>query len=291
MIAWLSEPSCRDTGLVGGKAAALGLLSNEHRVPAAFCITTRAFDDLPAAHSMATGLPSSWVEAVMGAYAELGRVCGVSEPRVAVRSSAMDEDSGHASFAGQHASFLNVGADGLVRAVLDCRMSCASNPAIRSYRARRGLPGDAGSVAVLVQLLIPADWSAVVFTADPVDPGLDDLLINATWGLGESLVQGTVTPDTYRVPRADGAPVASRIGSKDRMTVLSECGVRELPVPRALRARAVLRDMDLRELALLGLSLERRLGTPVDVECASHNDQIYLLQCRPITSQECKVPT
>jgi len=120
---------------------------------------------------------------------------------VAVRSSALDEDGAGASFAGQHETYLNVvGAAAVAEAVARCWASVRSSRALE-YRRRQGFPLDGARIAVLVQQLIPADVSSVVFSANPVTGSRDEVMINASWGLGESIVGGTVTPDTYVVRR------------------------------------------------------------------------------------------
>jgi pyruvate, water dikinase len=108
-------------------------------------------------------------------------------------------------------------------------------------------------------------------------------VINASWGLGESLVGGTVTPDTFVVRKADLA-VMSRIADKERMTVSISGGTREVAVPRFLRHEPSLAEAQVMEVAQLALSLEAIMGYPVDIECAYASGQLYLLQCRPITT-------
>ena len=255
---------------MGGKAASLSRLAAGHRVPPGFCLTAHdpGEDDVRAA--------------VAAAYRELGRRVGEEEPAVAVRSSAVDEDGAGASFAGQHDTFLNVcGADAVAEAIGRCRASALSERAL-AYRRSQGLDA-AGTIAVLVQQLVPADVAAVVFSVDPRS-GSDDVVINASWGLGESIVGGTATPDVYTVGR-DGLEIRSRVpGAKERMTVRTADGTREVPVPRLLRERLTLDDASVRSAAELALSLEAETGAPVDLECAFRAETLYLLQCRPVTA-------
>ncbi len=109
-------------------------------------------------------------------------------------------------------------------------------------------------------------------------------MINASWGLGESLVGGTVTPDTFVVRKSDLAVTDRTIAEKQRMTVSVSGGTREVDVPRFLRREASLNDEQAAEMAQLALSLEATMGWAVDVECADARGQLYLLQCRPITT-------
>ena len=287
-IVWFDEERSRDVALVGGKAASLSRLAARHRVPPAFCLTTAAYDvwsrTARPAHRQATlPLPQTLRASLRQAYDELGRRCGVDALRVAVRSSAVDEDGAEASFAGQHETFLNViGMDAVGEALVRCWSSGRSQRAL-AYRHSSGLDGERIRLAVLVQQLVPADASAVVFSADPVNGRRDQVLIDASFGLGESIVGGSVTPDAYRVDKRSGVVVDRTIGSKTVMHIPAPGGTREVPVPRPLRALPALTDEQCASCAALATSLEAEMGHPVDVECAFHDGRLYLLQCRPIT--------
>jgi phosphoenolpyruvate synthase/pyruvate phosphate dikinase len=282
-VLWLGQPLCHDLSMVGGKVASLSLLAADYRVPLGFCLTTVAFDRWTTGE-VATSPPPPFRDALADAYLGLAERCGVPDPRVAVRSSAIDEDGRNASFAGQYETYLNImGVEAVIEAVARCRESLRS-PRVLEYRRKNGLSLDSIRLAVLVQELVPSDVSAVMFTANPVTHDRSEILINASWGLGESIVGGTVTPDTFVVGKGDLAIVSRHVAQKERMTVSVPGGTREVEVPRFLRAQAVLDDAQLREMANLGLSLEERLGFPVDVECAYHSGTLFLLQCRPITT-------
>jgi len=289
-IAWLGHGKCHDCVLLGGKASNLCHLAAEHRVPPGFCLTAVAFDHVLSNGLVAgesappTSLPSELYEELVRAYHRLGERCGLDTPSVAVRSSALDEDGAGASFAGQHETYLNVvGAEAVAEAVARCWASVHSSRALE-YRRGQGLPLDEVRIAVLVQQLIPADVSSVIFSANPVTGSRDEVMINASWGLGESIVGGTVTPDTYVVRKADMTIVSRQIAEKRQMTVMVPGGTREVEVPRFLRDRPTLREDQAVEMARLGVTLERRMGHPVDMECAHHAGKLYLLQCRPITT-------
>lgn len=270
-IYWLNMPDCRDPARVGGKAANLGRLAAAHPVPPGFCL----------AASEASARPS--VAELADAYARLGDRCGTPHPRVAVRSSAVDEDGALASFAGQHESYLNVvGVEAVAEAVQRCLESAHTERALH-YRRSHNLREEAG-VAVLVQQLVLADVSAVVFSADPCTGARDRIVINATWGLGESLVGGTVTPDLYVVDKRSLTTLEQRIAEKVLMTVVSPEGTREVPVPRCMQSESALTADQILALAHLARTLEETQGWPVDLECAFQNEHLYLLQCRPITT-------
>jgi phosphoenolpyruvate synthase/pyruvate phosphate dikinase len=208
------------------------------------------------------------------------------ELSVAVRSSAIEKDSAGASFAGQHATFLNiVGAEALVQAVTRCWASARSERAL-AYRQKLGGAEERVRLAVLVQQVVRSDVSAVVFSANPVSGSREEVAINASWGLGESLVGGTVTPDTFVVQKTEVAVIHRAIADKQRMTVLVPGGTREMNVPRFLRQEASLTQEQVLEFAQLARSLEAAMGWAVDVECAYASGHLYLLQCRPITTLE-----
>jgi pyruvate,water dikinase len=137
---------------------------------------------------------------------------------------------------------------------------------------------------VLVQQLVPADVSAVVFSVDPVSGDRGAVVVNATWGYGESLVGGTVTPDAYTVRRSDLAIAARTVADKRRMTVATPGGTAEVDTPRFLRGQPALDDDQVIAAARLALALEAAMGWPVDVECAWSDNRLFLLQCRPVTS-------
>jgi phosphoenolpyruvate synthase/pyruvate phosphate dikinase len=278
-ILWLGDPAACDLSLVGGKTANLSLLAAKHPVPPGFCLTTEAFDKW-------TGdeFPPALYGELTTAYRKLADLYNLTEPGVAVRSSAVDEDGATASFAGQHETYLNVaGAEAVAGAVVRCWASVQTERAA-DYRRQKGLMLDSARLAVLVQRLVPADVSAVVFSADPVTGNRGEILINASWGLGESLVGGTITPDAYVVSKGELALSECRISEKWRMTVAVPGGTREVEVPGFLREQASLSEEQAVEMAKLALALEEEMGWPVDLECAYAGGRLFLLQCRPVTT-------
>jgi pyruvate, water dikinase len=280
-ILWLGDRACDDPARVGGKAAHLRRLTADYRVPPGFCLTAAAFDP---AHSVDAPLPTALAAVLAAAYEALSRRVDLPDVPVAVRSSALDEDGDLASFAGQHETELNlVGFDDVLGAVARCWAS-GRNERAMAYRKQQGIDTEEVRLAVLVQQLVTADTSAVVFSANPVSGNRDEVVVTASWGLGESVVAGTVTPDTWVVRKADLAVKEERIGAKERMTVAVTGGTREVSVPRLLRERASLSSVQVAELAELAVKLEETMGRPVDIETAFAGDLLYLLQCRPITT-------
>jgi pyruvate,water dikinase len=308
-IVWLGEPAAEVRALVGGKVAPLSRLAARFRVPPGFCLTTRAYDmaatgaertditdgsvQMGTAGGQADstggpGLPDPLRAEIVAAYQRLAALTGVERPAVAVRSSAVDEDGAETSFAGQHDTYLNVvGAEAVCEAIVRCWAS-ARAPRALEYRRQHGLSIDGARIAVLVQQLVLADVSGVVFSANPLTGRRDEAVVNASWGLGESVVGGSVTPDTYVVRTTggqDGWAIAERgVAEKRRMTVAVAGGTREVDVPRLLWSRPALEDRQIVELARLARDLEAAMGWPVDLECAYRDEVLYLLQCRPITT-------
>ena len=239
----LQQLSRSDEPSFGGKSANLGeLLAAEIPVPAGFAISTAAFHafvhdaglqdrissavagvspgDLDtigrASHAISEAMrfapvPEALREEVAAQYARLGE----DSPPVAVRSSAVGEDSQEATFAGQQETYLWVrGAEHVCDAVRDCWVSLYSPPAI-SYRARLGDAAQAPAMGVTVQCMVDAEISGVMFTCNPVTGDPSMVTINASWGLGLAVVGGEVTPDEYLVSKVTSEVVRERVHVKD----------------------------------------------------------------------------
>jgi pyruvate,water dikinase len=199
-IVWLDEEAGQDVPSVGGKVANLSRLAGQYRVPPGFCLTTAAFQQWASGGDDEV-FPPRLLRQLEEAYAEMGRRVEIDQPSVAVRSSAIDEDGRFASFAGQYETFLNlVGDVAVADAVMRCWQSTRSER-VTEYRERYGLDEVPCEMAVLVQQLVRADSSTVIFSANPVTHNRDEVVINASWGLGESIVGGTVSPDTFVIDK------------------------------------------------------------------------------------------
>jgi pyruvate, water dikinase len=290
-VVWLDDPRADHIAWVGGKAANLGRLAHHHAVPPGFCLTIEAFHraveggaDLDESAPDVSTLPDRLRGEIAECYEDLARRMGEENPSVAVRSSALDEDGTVASFAGQFDTYLNImGLDDVLKAVMRCWASGRSERIV-AYREQHGLSHEGIGVGVLVQDLVLADTAAVVFSANPMNQSRGEVVINVSYGLGESIVSGTVTPDTVVVRRNDLSIASYQMGAKRQMTIRVHSGTIEVPVPHLLQHQHAISDRQVAQLAQLAIDLEAEMGWPVDIECAFSKGQLYLLQCRPITT-------
>jgi rifampicin phosphotransferase len=203
---------------------------------------------------------------------------------VAVRSSAVEEDSSKFSFAGQLDSFLHVRKEEMfLTAVRGCWASLFGERAVR-YRLNNGLDLWQTNMAVIVQQMIEAEASGVLFTLNPITGNRDEMLINSTWGLGDGLVAGAVDADTF-ILGSSGNILSSRIGEKDRITVPGVTGGTELrDTPADRRSEASLSNAELTLLHRLAMQMQEYRKMPLDIEFAAAKGTLYLLQSRPITA-------
>ena len=272
MILPLSEPL--DEQCYGGKAARLSVcLRAGLPVPPGVALAARLVDQI------AHGVLASDQQIMLQQ-----RLACLGEARLAVRSSAIGEDGAVASFAGQHDSHLNVqGLENVPKAVTAVWASGQTESA-RRYRARLGIEG-LPQVAVLIQELVPADIAGVLFTRDPLGGARDCWVVEASWGLGEAVVDGLVTPDHYTIA-PDGTLLACQAGYKDRVILPDERGgTIEQMVDDAVRVQQTcLDEKTLARLSRLGAACEQLFGPAQDIEWAKAGEHLFLLQCRPITT-------
>lgn len=314
LIHWFSDPACTDVRLAGGKGASLSrLVAAGLPVPPGFVVSAAAFARFLDAHGV-TGqileavervdpasrasleaasrqikelirsleVPPEIARAIHAAYAELGG--GIDVP-VAVRSSAIAEDSQAASYAGQQETYLNVsGARQVVERVRDCWASLFGSHAL-FYRSEKGALRDT-AIAVVVQRMVVPEKSGVLFTADPVQRRRDCCVIEATWGFGEAVVSGLVVPDNYLVSRVDRRLLRAFVPAKTVMLVRdpSGDGLKHVSIPPGRERERVLSDVELHALIELAERVEAYFGAPQDIEWAIEGGLVYLLQSRPITT-------
>lgn len=317
----LTDSRCQQLSLVGGKAqslaslAALGL-----PVPAGFCLTTESYRAFVAANSLGRSvegflsalkrsdpakrheaqkalgqafllgdIPAALAAEIRNAYVRLG------PGAVAVRSSATTEDLPTSSAAGGHDTVLNVcSLSSLYNAIRRCWASLWTERAIR-YRERLGLNPDDVALAVIVQKMVPARVSGVVFTAEPVTGEQQRVVVEACWGLGQALVSGELTPDHYEVDRQSSVVYCQRSGAQvEMLTSKQGGGIEVVPLSDRLAGRPCLDADLLQSIAQMALRIESRFGTPQDIEWAAASElgdgKVYILQARPITTLKQKFP-
>jgi pyruvate,water dikinase len=332
-ILWFEDAAACSIERVGGKNASLAemtrsLSSRGIQVPPGFAVTVAAYRDfleqarlvdpiretlrsleqcrisLEEAGSgirgliLAASLPPAVSEAIREAYAQLARKFGRDAVDVAVRSSATAEDLPGASFAGQHESFLNVvGAEAVLGATLRCFASLFKDRAI-AYRREQGFEHERVGLSVGVQKMVRSDEGAagVMFSIDTETGFPRSVVINGAWGLGESVVQGTVTPDEYVVfkpllSRPQLRPIIDKVvGEKESKVVYAPAGSREtitVPTSEDERRSFVLEDPEIIQLARWAVVIEEHYGVPMDMEWAKDGEdgKTYLVQARPETVQ------
>lgn len=299
------DPEAELRRLGGGKALNLHRLAGHGwRVPAWAVIGTDAFERFAAeaglgaevAPALADGDPSRRRElreriaaaavgpAVFAVIAEAYERAGAGA--VAVRSSGTEEDAAASSFAGQFESFLNV--RGLERVVSHVKLCWASmlGEGAASYRRERGLGGSAAAMAVIVQALVPGEKSGVTFTANPAGDSRRELVLSATFGLGPSLVDGSVDADTVVLDRATGERQRVHVGEKhERLDAVEEGeGCTRAEPGEAERSALCLGAEEIAALWRAGIEIEERLGAPQDIEWTFAGGELWLLQARPITT-------
>jgi pyruvate,water dikinase len=310
-VVWFHHEHCADVAIAGGKGASLSRMTGLGLpVPPGFVVPagslraalhaagtleqvraplTAVTSDAElgavadAAHAAVLGTPASGelAAAVAEAYRRMSRTGEDAE--VAVRSSAVSEDSETASFAGQQETYLHVhGADEVLARIRECWASFFTERAL-FYRRQKGSLEDF-DIAVVVQRMVTPDVAGVLFTIDPTRGRRDRMVVEAVLGLGEGVVSGQLTPDHYQLAR-DGTVKRSKVAEQPYAVVRGEHGgVREEPLPPGRGSAPKLDADQLRRLAEVGRELEERLGRPQDIEWAIEGGELYVLQARPVTT-------
>ena len=334
-ILWLKEIRVSDTALVGGKNASLGeMYSNLFRkgvnVPDGFAITTNAYryflekselkpkiekifrgldvkklKDLHAKGEAVRNLikksklPKDLENEILTAYEKLSKKYNEKDVDVAVRTSATAEDLADASFAGQYSTFLNIsGKENLFKAIKECFASLFTDRAI-FYRANKGFGQLDIALSLVVQKMVRSDLAAsgIMFTLDTESGFTNVVLIDASYGLGEMIVQGEVTPDEFFVfkpilKQGKYNPIiVKNLGSKDEKFIYAEHGIKRVKVPEKERNKFALKDEDIITLAKWGCIIEdhyskvNKRPTPMDIEWAKDgkSGELFIVQARPET--------
>ena len=309
MVIDFSKISKNDVMTAGGKGANLGeMVSAGINVPSGFVVTADEYKEflringleeifekelteagkdetrlLKAAEKFRTlikkgKLSENLINEVKTAYKNLGE-----NIRVAVRSSATAEDLPDASFAGQQETYLNVrGTDETVNKIIDCYASLWGNRAV-SYRANQGYNQLSVAIAVVIQTMVESEKAGVLFTVNPINNNADEIQINSSYGLGESVVSGRVTADSYIADKS-GKIKHLTIGSKKTQIIYGEKDTTEVDVSREMREKPTLNEREVKELVNVGKAIEKHYGYPCDIEWAIRGDEVYILQARAITT-------
>jgi pyruvate,water dikinase len=314
-VVWLEEVGKNDLSVVGGKGSSLGEMINIGvPVPGGFAVTAQAFRDfinragiakklfealevdvnqeseLHRAEEMAKKLimearvPEDIETAIKSRYEELCKREG-EQVFVAVRSSATAEDLPDASFAGQQETFLNMrGAEDVFNAVRKCWASLYGARAI-FYRVEQGFEHDKVNLSAIVQKMVDSEKSGVMFSSQP-STGEPLVVIEGAWGLGESVVSGSVSPDNFVVDRKTKNIVSKYIATKEIMIIRDPATQKTVTVkvPAEKKDAIVLTDNEALELARYAEILEKHYGIPQDIEWGVEKNKIYILQSRPITT-------
>lgn len=318
-VLWFDELRRADVGLVGGKSSSLGELTSATHVPVPYGYATTAhayryfmestgtnqkihelLDGLKDVEDsvelrdvcarirqviMEAEMPEDLARAIGTAYDELAEKTGRKDPFVAVRSSATAEDLPDASFAGQQDTYLNIkGKDAVIAKVKECYASTFTDRATY-YRVKKGYAHENVALSAAVQMMAFSKVSGVMFTVDLATGADDKIMIEGSWGLGEYVVQGTVTPDNFVVDKENLTILSRRINEKPIELVRNEeGGVEERRVPEDLAKAQVMTDEQIAELAGYAKAIEKHYGCYMDMEWALDDDnKLWILQARPET--------
>jgi len=320
LILWFDEIGKNDVPLVGGKTASLGEMTSKTQVPVpyGFALTADAYrlflrenkleekiaralsrlkdsNDTKMLQSVGSeirglitsaSVPQELRKLIEESYNKLGAHENVKSPFVAIRSSATAEDLPDASFAGQQETFLNIkGVTNVIQSVKECYASLFTDRAI-FYRAQKGFDHMEVALSAIVQMMCFSESSGVMFTMDPTNGDESMVLVEGSYGLGEYVVKGTVTPDDYYVDKGTLKIIRKAIPTKTVMLArIENGGTEEKPVPDNLKDRQVISDEQVIELAKYALTIEQHYERVMDIEWAfdQQTGKLLILQARPET--------
>lgn len=319
-LLWFEQLERKDVDIVGGKSSSLGEMTAKTDVPVPYGFATTAYayryfikesgleekmrsilSELTDVENsallrdvsarlrdaiMAEKMPQDLQDAIGAAYVELGKRVGEENPYVAVRSSATAEDLPDASFAGQQDTYLNVqGAETIIAKVKECYASCFTDRAVY-YREKQGFDHIEVALSAVVQMMVFSKTSGVMFTVNVATGDDNNILIEAAFGLGEYVVQGTVTPDNYTISKHDHKIIDRCVNEQDIMLVRKKGGdCEEVQVPEEQRKVQTLTDEQILELADYAKKIEKHYGCYMDMEWGvdERTNKIWILQARPET--------
>ncbi|MDO5786781.1 MAG: phosphoenolpyruvate synthase [Phascolarctobacterium sp.] len=318
-LLWFDQLERKDVAIAGGKSSSLGELTSHVDVPVPYGFATTAcayryffektglYDEIK---NLIAGLdvdnsaqlrevcakirqaimdkemPQDLQDLIAEAYEELGKKVGQADPFVAVRSSATAEDLPDASFAGQQDTYLNVkGAATIVAKVKECYASCFTDRAVY-YREKQGFDHLDVALSAAVQMMVFSKAAGVMFTVNVATGDDKNILIEGAWGLGEYVVQGTVTPDNYTINKATGEIIEKNVNGQDVKLVRKATGdCEEVMVPLDEQNEQKLTDAQIKELAECAKKIEAHYGCYMDMEWGvdERDNKVYILQARPET--------
>jgi pyruvate,water dikinase len=319
-VLWFDELGKDQVALVGGKSASLGEMTQKTKVPVpyGFATTAHAYrylikeakldgkiadvmrelvdpNDTKTLQKVGktirtliveSKMPKDLHDEIVAAYKQLAKKSGDPKPYVAIRSSATAEDLPDASFAGQQETYLNVsGGDQIAEKVKECYASLFTDRAI-FYRVQKGFDHMGVALSAAVQMMVYSSAAGVIFTLNVSNGNENQILIEAAYGLGEFVVQGTITPDEYYVNKSDLKIVNKNVPEKTCQLIRkSDGGTYETAVPTPLRNKQVLKDEQITELARYALAIEKHYGRHMDIEWGldERNNKLWILQARPET--------
>nr|WP_095532019.1 phosphoenolpyruvate synthase [Gottschalkia acidurici] len=323
-IKWFDEVDKEDIPLVGGKGANLGELTTKGvKVPPGFCVTASAYSDFIEKANLQdkildilkdldtedtteletksaevrmliiqAEIPEDIKKDIIDAYEEFSKKVNVKDPEVAIRSSATAEDLPDASFAGQQDTYLHInGTEEVITHIKRCWASLWTGRAIY-YRQDQGFKHEEVALSVVVQKMVNSKVAGVMFTANPITSAPDEILINASWGLGEAVVSGMVTPDDFVLSKSPLSIIERNVAEKNIMVIKNndDVGTIEVHVSEFLGEEFVnkqcLTDIEVADLARNGMAIENLYKSPQDIEWGLDSDtgELYILQSRPITT-------
>lgn len=303
------EIRSKDVGIAGGKGASLGEMTNAKiQVPPGCVILAAAFDRFLLETDLAqdiqaqlnkvnykdtnsvdkasnvirdmidkTKFPDDLKKEIVGEFKKL------KAPLVAVRSSATAEDSKTASWAGELETYLNTDEKTLITNVKRCWSSLFTPRAI-FYRHEKKLLKAKVSVAVVIQKMVQSEVSGITFTVHPVTQDKNQMIIEAGWGLGEAVVSGQITPDSYVIDKRDWSIMDINISKQEKMIAKTGKVTKTVSVTKSKQEQQKLLGKKIIELAQLCGHVEKHYGFPCDIEWAMEKDKLYITQSRPITT-------
>ncbi len=272
-LKFFKDIGINDVKSVGGKGASLGEMTQAQiPVPPGFVITAETYCEF-----YGKNIPQELQSQILSAFDEL------KTERVAVRSSAVAEDSKTASWAGQLESYLNVTKEDLITSIQKCWESIHTDRA-SAYAKQQNLPESQLVVAVVVQKMVNSESSGVMFSVNPITKDQNQIMVEGCFGLGEMLVQGLITPDNFVINKNKLEILTKEIEIKEAKIIYQGGQNKEVQVDKNQQDQPSVSDNQVIELSKLAVLIEQHYQSPQDIEWAIEDGKIYILQSRPVTT-------